>query len=132
MPLIANKVTEKELRDHLASLDYYANSARVHELELIGIERPGWVQVFRCHVEAKHRETGWAELFGVIRDDERMRIEFHLFPTEAEQQERIDELTVGMLTRPGSTGNGSNSVGLIPILGMLGALAVVAVVAALL
>ena len=125
MPL-RNRVTEKDLRDHLDAQNYYANSARVHELELVGIERPGWVQVFRCHVEAKHRQDGWQELFGVIRDDERASFEVDLYEQATEQQARIDELTTGMLVRPGSRSGESSGRDLLSVLAMLAALFVVA------
>ena len=115
---LRNKVTEKDLRDHLAATKYYPNSARVHELELVGIERPGWVQVFRCHVEAKHEDDGWQELFGVIRDDERSRCEVHLFDDRERQQTAIDDLTVGLLQRPGSTSAAREPLSKLALFGM--------------
>ena len=114
-----NKVTEKDLRDHLSGIGYYANSARVHELELVGIERPGWVQIFRCHVEAKHRETGWAELFGVIRDDERASFEVQLYESAEEQQSAVDDLTDGLITRPGASSRERQPLGPVIVAALL-------------
>ena len=118
---LGNKGTEKDLRDYLATQQFYANSARVHELELVGIERPGWVQYFRCHVEAKHEQNGWTELYGVIRDDERSRFDVHLFDDASQQQEAIDTMTAGCLSKPGvRTPDGEKDrVGLVPVLGAL-------------
>ena len=130
---LGNKVTEKDLRDYLATQSYYANSARVHELELVGIERPGWVQYFRFHVEAKHEEDGWREFFGVIRDDERNSFDVHLFDAAADQQDAIDTMTAGCISRPGSTTGAVDPkrVGLLPLSAMFAILAVVGTLAAM-
>lgn len=71
--MIGNRVTEKDVRLWLDRHGYYGRSARFHELELEAIQRPGWIQVFRFHVTAKHQDGEWVDLHGVVRDDERER-----------------------------------------------------------
>ena len=43
---IGNRVTEKDVRDHLNRCGYHGNTATILQLELVAIERPGWMQVF--------------------------------------------------------------------------------------
>ncbi len=50
MPIIANKCTEKDLRDYLSQNGYFGRSAKFLKLDLAAIERPGWVQVYKFHV----------------------------------------------------------------------------------
>lgn len=94
---ITNRVTEKDLRDYLSTDGYYGRSARIHELELVAVQRPGWVQVFRVQVEAKHEETGWTELFGVIRDDERNGFEAQMFSNPADRDAAMSRLSEGLI-----------------------------------
>ncbi|MEM9702663.1 MAG: hypothetical protein AAF907_09485, partial [Planctomycetota bacterium] len=88
MPLIGNKFLEHDLRSWLDDSGRYGRSAEVEELELVAVQRPGWVQVFRFRLRAKDRETGdWEELRGLARDDERIkrkadRTVYRLTPTE--------------------------------------------------
>lgn len=88
--MIANRCTEKDLRDHFTTLGYFGQSMKFLQLELAAIERPGWVQIFRFHVQAKNREGGWEELFGNCRIDERINtFEVQLFEREEEQDRAL-------------------------------------------
>ncbi len=101
MPLVGNKVAEKDLRDWLDGHGCHGRSARVRELELAAIGRPGWVQVFRFAVEAKRKTDdeagGWEELRGYLRDDERRGYEVRLTPTEAERVATFAEWSRGLV-----------------------------------
>lgn len=70
MALIGNKYTEKDLRAWLSQHGYFGDTAEFRSLELAALKRPGWLQVFKFEVRAKHRQHGWRELVGVCRDDE--------------------------------------------------------------
>ena len=103
MAFIGNKVTEKDLRDHLESIGYIGRSARFLRLELTGIERPGWIQLFEFHVEAKKRDGDWEPLFGICRDDERSQtFEVQLLsnPDQQKQSGRFHSETMITLDRP--------------------------------
>lgn len=95
---ITNRVTEKDLRDYLTGVGYYGRSAKIHELELAAIERPGWLQVFRFHLEAKHQESGWSEFWGVIRDDERDKIEIRMYGNTEERDKQLSSWSHGLLS----------------------------------
>ena len=103
MAFIGNKVTEKDLRDHLESIGYIGRSARFLRLELTGIERPGWIQLFEFHVEAKKRDGDWEPLFGICRDDERSQtFEVQLLsnPDQQRQSGRFHSETMITHDRP--------------------------------
>ncbi len=70
---IGNRVAEHDLRHYLDTQGYFGRTAKIHRLDLVAVQRPGWKQVFECQLEAKHRDTGWQQLFGVIKDDERQK-----------------------------------------------------------
>ena len=93
-----NRVTEKDLRDYLTGTGYYGRSAKIHDLELVGIGQSGWVQVFRCHLTAKRPDGEWVELWGAIRDDERHRFEARLSESADARNCDLAELTVGLKT----------------------------------
>ncbi|QDT14463.1 hypothetical protein [Alienimonas californiensis] len=108
MPLIGNKFLEHDLRAWLEASDHYGRSAEVEELELIAVQRPGWVQVFRFRVRAKNRTTGeWDVLRGLARDDERAkrkadRTAYRLTADDAAHDAAFAEWSDGLLTLRGA------------------------------
>ena len=103
MALIGNKFVEHDLRAWLDGGDYYGRSAELEELELAAVQRPGWVQVFRFRVRAKHRGTGeWESLRGLCRDDERVkkkadRTEYRFTPDDAAFDAAFAEWSDGLI-----------------------------------
>lgn len=91
-PLIANRVTEKEIRDEISGLGFDGSGARITDLELVAIEPPGWKQVFRFSVRTFETDLGCAEHFGCVTDDERWSTTIELFLDEAERDKRISEI----------------------------------------
>ena len=113
MSLIGNKVAEKDLRDWLEANGYFGRSAAVAELELAAIRRPGWEQVFRFRVRAKRQDgTGWDDLRGLIRDDERHRTEVRLTATQAEFDAAFAEWSAGLIV-PRRRERGATEIALI-------------------
>jgi hypothetical protein len=99
MPLIGNKVIEKDLRDHLQETGYYGRSAQFSRLELVAVKRPGWLQVFSFEVRAKQQEGDWVELFGTCRDDERTKqFDVVLTADSSERDLRLAEFAEGLIT----------------------------------
>ena len=114
--LIGNKVAEKDLREWLSLHGYYGSSAKIEELELHAIQRPGWNQVFRFTVNAKSRDGDWRMLYGCIRDDERYSsLEIRVFWDKGEQLRRLSEWSTGMLTRQSSR---SDAVASLPMVAL--------------
>lgn len=95
---IANRGTERDLRDFLSEHSFYGRSAEILKLELKAIERPGWVQVFEFHIYARHTASGWQELFGTVRTDERSKLfEVQIFDTESASERSASESTAEMI-----------------------------------
>ena len=97
--LIGNRVTEKELRDYLTDQGYDGKAAKFDRLELEAIQRPGWIQVFAFEVRLLDDHDRWVEFFGVVRDDERHRMQVHLTESEIDRDLRLKKWSVGLLTR---------------------------------
>lgn len=131
MSLIANRVTEKDVRDFLDREGFDGRSAVIRELELVAISSPGWIQVFSFSARIRHMKSGWADWHGCVRDDERTRdertrTEVQLFPDSEARDMRVAEWSTGMITRQRRPMSGlvAAGVGLIGLL--LVALAVIA------
>ena len=105
--------TESEICEYLLSQGFDQSGTRVRDVELIGIQRPGWLQVFTFTVSARDddQQETW---FGVLLDDQRATSEFFLFHTATEQRQVIRRLTDGLTTRgrrPASSGVRIVSIG---------------------
>lgn len=100
MPLIGNRVIEKDLREHLQSQGYWGRSAEFHSLELAAIGRPGWLQVFRFDVRAKNQSTeAWSEIYGVCRDDERYeQLDVVLCESAPERDVQLQQWSEGLIS----------------------------------
>lgn len=98
--LIANRATEKDLRDHLDNNGFFGASARFVSLELAAIERPGWVQVFNFHAHLKTREGRWVVRYGICRTDERSDLfEVSMFDQSDARASAFKNDTSAMITR---------------------------------
>jgi hypothetical protein len=80
---IGDSDLECSLREHLVQVGYFGHSAKFHNLKLVAVQRPGWLQVFSFTVWAREtHEQGRqnVQLFGVVRQDERYnRTDIELF-----------------------------------------------------
>lgn len=90
---------EVAIRAELRRQDLGPHSAKIREVRLIAIERPGWVQVRRFYVEAK-RDGSPVMLGGVARDDGRKsKIEVLITSDTRELKQRIDAWCDGLIRR---------------------------------
>jgi hypothetical protein len=126
--LIGNRVTEKDIRLWLTANGFAGQTAQIIELELHAIKRPGWLQIFRFHLQARpqpvsetasaendfdsHVEPAqWVELYGSVRDDEResnpqRRTQIQTFSTSEDRDQNLESLSDGLLTlKKGQTGD---------------------------
>jgi hypothetical protein len=129
MPLIGNKVAEKDLRTWLEANGYFGRSAELFELELIAVRRPGWEQVFRFRVRAKRQdESGWVDLTGLFRDDERKsRFEGRFTASGEDDAAAFAEWTEGMIVRRRRS-RGTTEIALISLAAVILGLAATVVV----
>ena len=91
MALIGNKVTESEIRRWLVDRNYGARSAVFEEVELVAIQRPGWVQVFRFQLTAKTPDGRKVPLYGALRDDGRVGGRFRVSESREERDAWLAE-----------------------------------------
>lgn len=135
-----NRVTEKDIRNWLTRNGGEGRTAKIVDLELFAIERPGWKQVFRFRVKAElsasedvdhdsgdleNPRNDWA--FGIVLDDERIRnvserTKIWTFKDPVEWQSRLDEIAQGMLTC--KTGQNGNSIWIVLLFALAAVLAV--------
>ena len=95
---IGNRVTEKDVRDHLNRCGYHGDSANILQLELVAIERPGWAQVFSFHTDVTPIQGDRVRLYGVVDDDERRGTSVHLTPDPDERQRVLERVSRGRIT----------------------------------
>jgi len=106
--LIRYRVTERDIRDWLQENGYEGGSALLDSVELYAIKRPGWKKLFRFAGKTRKQSTDPDEVlpkdtvWGVLLEDERQpygkRAQVILCDSEEDQQDRLDELSVDMLT----------------------------------
>ena len=96
--VIRNRVTEMDVKEYLSKVGYCSRSARFDYLELVAIERPGWVQLFTFCVWARTSSGPMQRLYGVVRDDERIGIQVHVGETAEEQARVAADWSAGLIT----------------------------------
>jgi len=73
---------EHAIRRHLSANGLYGGSAKIRDVRLAAVQRPGWLQVYRFDVTAKvipepvkadevEPKSRYIELFGLVREDVR-------------------------------------------------------------
>ena len=95
-----NRLTEQDIREHLDTLGYCGASAKLRDVELVAIERPGWVQIYRFEGDATDSEETRRSFFGVLKDDQRSAAypQISLFDTEQERRPLLQQHSRGLLT----------------------------------
>jgi hypothetical protein len=96
--MIRNRVTEEDVRDYLGQHGYVRGSIRFEYMELVAIQRPGWVQVFKFHAQAKSERGEVRSLFGVVRDDQRNSLEVFVGDDIDVQVRMAEKWSEGLIT----------------------------------
>jgi hypothetical protein len=90
---------EVAIRKHLSERGFFGPTARIKNVRLVAVQRPGWLQVYRFEVTVRVRppeesddlpdaEPEYRELFGLVKDDIRYNVHtVNTFPTESERRE---------------------------------------------
>lgn len=95
--IIGNRVTEQDVRNYLTELGFHGNSAKFDELELVAIEPPGWLQIFRFTVHVSRDEQRRECFHGLVRDDERHGLQVRLYSDETERAEQQAVWSEGLI-----------------------------------
>lgn len=114
---------ENAIRRHLTITGYYGRTAKLRQVRLAAVKRPGWMQVFRFEVTARLAVTGddsdddaqangaaasidanvsevptYHELFGLVREDQRSgQVEIHVFRSGEQRRELFALWSDGLL-----------------------------------
>lgn len=116
---------DPELQKFLTEQGYYGRTAKCLRCVLVGVQRPGWVQVFEMDLRAKRQEGDWEEKFALCRTDERDgTYQIQLFDDYQTCREASQFSTQGMIVH--GRGNGH------PVKSLLMVLFVVALLIAVL
>ena len=107
---------EIAIRKHLSSHGYFGQMAKLKNVRLVAVQRPGWLQVFRFEATARVAPDGdhdnipdpeaeYHELYGLVRDDIRRKIsEVRVFETEPERRSLFARWSEGLICLRGAHG----------------------------
>ena len=90
---------EVTIRKHLTVNGFFGGTAKLRNVRLVAVQRPGWLQVFRFDATVRVRpeideevgkdpEPEYREVFGLVKDDIRHKVNTVRFFEQ--EQERIE------------------------------------------
>ncbi len=111
---------EMAIRKSLTINGYYGRSAKLRNVRIVAIQRPGWVQIYRFDATARlaqHEVDGVDnddalptslgstdhELYGLVLDDGRKRSEIRVFRDANERRSLFDDWSEGLICLRGKT-----------------------------
>ncbi len=110
---------ERSIRQHLDQSGYYGKGAKLSNVRLVAIQRPGWLQIFRFEAEARVRidvdedadgpdpPPQYVQLFGLIQHDFRKSIaNVRLFEEPAARKQQFRSWAEGLIQLRGAQGLG--------------------------
>ena len=103
---------EMQIRRHLSDNGYFGNTAKLSDIRLVAVQRPGWLQVFRFTAEARRRvevaddapdpPAVYDTLHGLLRDDARGKdTRIRVFTDAEERRELFERWSDGLLVMRG-------------------------------
>lgn len=107
---------EVAIRRHLTELGYFGPTAKLKNVRLVAVQRPGWLQVYRFEATARVRppdshddrpdaEPEYRELLGLVKDDIRYNVHtIRTFPTESERCELFAAWSEDLICLRGAQG----------------------------
>lgn len=106
---------EMAIRRHLNDNGYFGQSAKLKNVRVVAVQRPGWLQVFRFEVNVRIRvetpddvpdpEPEYRDLFGLVRDDIRHNINtVRVFEDEDERRELFGRWSEDLICLRGAQG----------------------------
>lgn len=97
---IRHRVFEETVKDDLIEKGFARSSIDFTHFDLVAIERPGWVQIYKFVVSARKLNEPEATLMhGLLRDDERAATEIHVFDSIKECDKTLLNLQRGMIVK---------------------------------
>lgn len=97
---IGDSSLERAVQAELRRMGCAVHAAQIRRPRLIGIERPGWVQVHRLEVQTLSADKRPITLQGLVRDDGRKQRPQVLLTTDLRLlSQRADEWCEGLIRR---------------------------------
>ena len=98
-----DKLLDRAIRAELRRLGFASATAKIRDVRLAAIQRPGWVQVYRFGVETTIKTVSGSRpvtLVGLSREDGRQsRTEVLLTEDQAIWRARFEEWSDGLIVR---------------------------------
>ncbi len=104
-----DKDLENAIRKHLTSHGYFGGSAKLQNVRLAAVQRPGWQQIYRFDAIAKLKplseddseaEAEFQTLFGLVREDARHNQTIvRAFVIPEERRELFEQWSVAMIQK---------------------------------
>ena len=99
---------ETAIRKHLTQNGFFGGTARLRNVRLVAVQRPGWLQVFRFDATVRVRpeeehegvdpEAEYREVFGLVKDDIRHKLNtVRFFEKEDERIELFARWSDGLI-----------------------------------
>ena len=106
---------ETAIRKHLTQNGFFGGTARLRNVRLVAVQRPGWLQVFRFDATVRVRpeeehegvdpEAEYREVFGLVKDDIRHKLNtVRFFEKEDERIELFARWSDGLICLRGAHG----------------------------
>ena len=107
---------ELSIRSHLNDNGFYGRTAQLRNVRLVAVQRPGWLQVYRFEATARVRPpeasadapneaAEYRELFGLVRDDIRHKINtVRVFEDEDQRRELFGRWSADLICLRGAQG----------------------------
>lgn len=103
---------EMAIREHLSREGYFGATAKLKNVRLVAVQRPGWVQIYRFEVVARvtpapnedrpDPEPTDEFLFGLVKDDGRRKAEVRVFKSDNQRRELFVRWSDGLLCLRGA------------------------------
>ena len=107
---------ETTIRKHLTQNGFFGGTARLRNVRLVAVQRPGWLQVFRFDATVRVKpeneevdgvvpEAEYREVFGLVKDDIRHKVNtVRVFEEEEQRVELFARWSDGLICLRGAHG----------------------------
>lgn len=107
---------EIAIRKHMTDTGFYGQSAKIQNVRLIAVQRPGWLQVYRFEAMVRMKPQGveaedsqsqpqYRHVSGLVKDDIRFRVQtVRTFNSERDRRACFADWSEGLICLRGAQG----------------------------
>ena len=107
---------EIAIRKHMTDTGFYGQSAKIQNVRLIAVQRPGWLQVYRFEAMVRMKPQGveaedsqsqpqYRHVSGLVKDDIRFRVQtVRTFTSERDRRACFADWSEGLICLRGAQG----------------------------